>query len=186
MKKHGIIALVLAGILTASALTVGVSAANADTVPEASIEQEDSTAGKKAKNLIDNTIEDGALREIREKKAKKSADSAEEDGTVSEKKAKPEESADSTTENGRTNQKHGKKDRKVTEPEGTIGKDAAEEAALTDAGVQAERRVHGWYTEQNGVGVYKITFKAGGQRYKYRIDATTGKILNKSITEITE
>ena len=183
MKKHGIIALVLAGILTASALTVGVSAANADTVPEASIEQEDSTAGKKAKNLIDNTIEDDALRE---KKAKKSADSAEEDGTVSEKKAKPEESADSKAENGRTNQKHGKKVRKVTEREGTIGKDAAEEAALTDAGVQAERRVHGWYTELDGVGVYKITFKAGGQRYKYRIDATTGEILNKSITEITE
>ena len=64
--------------------------------------------------------------------------------------------------------------------------DAAKEAALADAAVEAEGHVRGRYTEKDGTGIYKVTFKAGGQRYKYRIDAMTGEILEKSVTEIVE
>ena len=99
---------------------------------------------------------------------------------------KAKKSSDSTSETESSQKKHGKKAAKTAEPEGAIGKDAAKEAALADAGAEAEGHVRGRYTEKDGTGIYKVTFKAGGQRYKYRIDATTGEILEKSVTEITE
>ena len=181
MKKKRTLALLMAGILTASALAIGASAEDADTAPQAGIEQqEETTSEKKAKKSSDASAEDGT---VKEKRAKKSADSAEE-GAVREKKAK--KSADSTSETGTAQKKHGKKASKTAEPEGVIGKDAAKEAALADAGAEAEGHVRGRYTEKDGTGIYKITFKSGGQRYKYRIDAMTGEILDKSAAEITE
>ncbi len=164
MKKRRTLALLMAGILTASALAIGASAEDADTAPQAGIEQQEEATT--------------------EKKAKKSVDSASEDSTVKEKKAK--KSADSTSETGTVERKHSKKGSKTAEPEGVIGKDAAKEAALADAGAQAEGHVRGRYTEKDGTGIYKVTFKAGGQKYQYRIDAMTGEILDKSVTEITE
>ncbi|MBQ6903384.1 MAG: PepSY domain-containing protein [Lachnospiraceae bacterium] len=164
MKKRRTLALLMAGILTASALSIGASAEEADTAPQVGIEQQEEAAS--------------------EKKAKKSADTSAEDGTVKEKKTK--KSSDSTSETESSQKKHGKKAAKTAEPEGVIGKDAAKEAALADAGAEAEGHVRGRYTEKDGTGIYKVTFKAGGQRYKYRIDAMTGEILDKSITEITE
>lgn len=181
MKAKGTIALLLAGILTASALSIGASAEEAEFTPRTGIEQQEETASeKREKKSADKTSEDGT---VKEKKAKKSTDSAE-DGTVTEKKAK--KSANSTSETELSQKKHGKKASKTAEPEGVIGKDAAKEAALADAGAQAEGHVRGRYTEKDGTGIYKVTFKAGGQRYKYRIDAMTGEILEKSVTEITE
>ena len=38
--------------------------------------------------------------------------------------------------------------------------------------------------EKDGTGICKVTFKAGGQKYKYRINAMTGEILDKSVKEI--
>ena len=163
MKKRRTLALLMAGILTASALSIGASAEDTEPAPQAGIEQEET---------------------VSEKKAKKSAESTSEEGTVTEKKAK--KSADSSSESGTAKRKPGKKGSKTAEPEGVIGKEAAKEAALTDAGTQAEGHVRGRYTEKDGTGIYKVTFQAGGQRYKYRIDAMTGEILEKSITEITE
>ena len=181
MKKRRTLALLMAGILTASALSIGASAEEAELTPQVGIEQEEEAASeKKAKKSADTSAEDGT---VKEKKTKKSTDSAE-DGAVKEKKAK--KSADSASETGTAKKKHGKSGSKTAEPEGVIGKDAAKEAALTDAGVEAEGRVRGRYTEKDGTGIYKVTFKAGGQRYKYRIDAMTGEILDKSVTEITE
>ena len=181
MKKRRTLALLMAGILTASALSIGASAEEADTAPQVGIEQQEEAASeKKAKKSADTSAEDGT---VKEKKTKKSTDSAE-DGAVKEKKAK--KSADSSSESGTAKRKPGKKGSKTAEPEGAIGKDAAKEAALADAGVQAEGHVRGRYTEKDGPGIYKVTFKAGGQRYKYRIDAMTGEILEKSVTEITE
>jgi len=163
MKKRRTLALLMAGILTASALAIGASAEETETAPQAGIEQEET---------------------LSEKKAKKSADTSSEDGTVTEKKAK--KSSDSASESGTTKRKPGKRGSKTAEPEGVIGKDAAKEAALADAGAEAEGHVRGRYTEKDGTGIYKVTFKAGGQRYKYRIDAMTGEILEKSVTEIVE
>lgn len=183
MKKRRTLALLMAGILTASALSIGASAADAgtDTAPEAGIAQEETIREKKTKKSADSTAEDST---VKEKKTKKSSDSVSEDGTVTEKKAK--KSSESTSETESSQKKHGKKAVKTAEPEGVIGKDAAKEAALADAGAEAEGHVRGRYTEKDGTGIYKVTFKAGGQRYKYRIDAMTGEILDKNVTEITE
>ena len=41
-------------------------------------------------------------------------------------------------------------------------------------------------TEKDGTGIYTVTFKVGGQKYKYRIDTMTGEILDKSVKEITK
>jgi uncharacterized membrane protein YkoI len=181
MKKRRTLALLMAGILTASALSIGASAEEAEFTPRTGIEQQEETASeKREKKSADKTSEDGT---VKEKKAKKSTDSAE-DGTVTEKKAK--KSSDSTSETELSQKKHGKKASKTAEPEGVIGKDAAKEAALADAGAEAEGHVRGRYTEKDGTGIYNVTFKAGGQRYKYRIDAMNGEILDKSVTEITE
>ena len=163
MKKRRTLALLMAGILTVSALAIGASAEETETAPQAGIEQEET---------------------LSEKKAKKSTDTSSEDGTVTEKKAK--KSSDSASEPGTAKRKPGKRGSKTAEPEGVIGKDAAKEAALADAGAEAEGHVRGRYTEKDGTGIYKVTFKAGGQKYKYRIDAMTGEILEKSVTEITE
>ena len=180
MKKRRTLALLMAGILTASALAAGVSAADTDK-SDAIAAQEETVEEKKAKTA-DRTLEDGT---VKEKKAKKSAeDTSAEEGTVKEKKAK--KSADSTSEIGTAKRKHEKKTAKTAEPEGVIGKDAAKEAALADAGVVADGHIHGRYTEKYGTGIYKVTFKSGEQKYKYRIDAITGEILDKSVTEITE
>jgi len=179
MKKRRTLALLMAGILTASALAMGASATDTDSAPQAGIEEEETAPEKEAKKSADSASEDGTAKE---KKAKKSADSAE-DGTV---KKKAKTSSDSVSETETAKKKPGKKGSKTAEPEGAIGKEAAKEAALTDAGVEAEGRVRGRYTEKDGTGIYKVTFKSGGQRYKYRIDAVTGEILDKSVTEITE
>ena len=199
MKKRRTLSLLMAGILTASALAVGASAEEAEPAPQAGIEQEETGSEKKAKKSAESTSEESTAKEkktkkssdsasedgtVKEKKAKKPADTSAEDGTVTEKKAK--KSADSSSESGTAKRKPGQKGSKTAEPEGVIGKEAAKEAALTDAGVEAEGHVRGRYTEKDGTGIYKVTFKAGGQRYKYRIDAMTGEILDKSVTEITE
>ena len=180
MKKRRTLALLMAGILTASALAMGASATDTDSAPQAGIEEEETAPEKEAKKSAGSASEDGTAKE---KKTKKSADSAE-DGTVKKKKAKT--SSDSVSETGTAKKKLGKVNSKTAEPEGVIGKEAAKEAALADAGVEAEGHDRGRYTEKDGTRIYKVTFKSGGQRYKYRIDAMTGEILEKSVTETTE
>ena len=101
MKKRRTLALLMAGILTASALSIGASAEDTEPAPQAGIEQEET---------------------VSEKKAKKSAESTSEEGTVTEKKAK--KSADSSSESGTAKRKPGKKGSKTAEPEGVIGKEA--------------------------------------------------------------
>lgn len=77
--------------------------------------------------------------------------------------------------------KHGKQS-SVSAPENAIGKDAAKEKALADAGVTAEQagkvRSHLSRTD-DGTVVYKVRFSCDGQRYSYQIDAVTGAILDK-------
>ena len=107
MKKRRTIALLMAGILTASALAIGASAEETETAPQAGIEQEETLSEKKAKKSTDTSSEDGT---VTEKKAKKSADTSSEDGTVTEKKAK--KSSDSASESGTAKRKPGKKARK--------------------------------------------------------------------------
>ena len=72
----------------------------------------------------------------------------------------------------------------AAEPEGVIGKEAAKESALTEAGIAAEGHVRAKYSEADGSGVYKVRFKADGQKYKITVDALTGAVLDKTIEAI--
>lgn len=72
----------------------------------------------------------------------------------------------------------------AAELEGVIGKEAAKESALTEAGIAAEGHILAKYTETDGSGVYKVRFKADGQRYKITVDALTGAVLDKTVEAI--
>ena len=87
---------------------------------------------------------------------------------------------------------HGKKSggkEKVAEPEGAVGKDAAKAAALADAGITADQtgKVRSRVAKtEDGTVIYKVSFRYEGQKYSYKVDALTGKILDKTVKEITE
>ena len=78
--------------------------------------------------------------------------------------------------------KHGHKD-KVAEPENAVGKDTAKETALADAGVRADDvgKVKARVTKlEDGTVVYRVSFSSGDLWYRYKIDAVTGEILDKT------
>ena len=84
--------------------------------------------------------------------------------------------------------KKGGKKQEAAEPENAIGKDAAKEKALADAGLSAEQveKVRSRVSESDGVTVYKIHFTYDGQRYSYRIDAVSGEILEQKVSDASE
>ena len=92
-----------------------------------------------------------------------------------------QETSESTVQTKR--QKPHCKKEKVEAPENAIGKDAAKEAALKDAGVTAEQagkvRSHVSKTE-DGTIVYKVHFSANDKWYFYKIDALTGKVIERT------
>lgn len=65
MKTRRTLTLLIAGILTASALSIGASAADAgtDMAPEAGIAQEETIREKKTKKSADSTAEDSTAKE---------------------------------------------------------------------------------------------------------------------------
>ena len=91
---------------------------------------------------------------------------------------------DVTVKDGAKRAGHGgHKHKKVAEPENAIGKQAAKDAALADAGVDAEAagKVKARVSQlEDGTVFYKVSFTVGEQWYSYKIDALTGKILDKT------
>ena len=84
--------------------------------------------------------------------------------------------------------KHGEKS-SVAEPENAIGKDAAKEKALADAGVTVEQagKVRSRVSQtDDGTVIYKVRFTCDGQCWHYQIDAVTGAILDKSVEAVAE
>ena len=77
---------------------------------------------------------------------------------------------------------HGKKE-KVEEPESAVGKDAAKTAALKDAGLAEDGveklKAHVSKTD-DGTVIYKVHFTANDTWYSYKIDALSGKVIDKS------
>ena len=73
-------------------------------------------------------------------------------------------------------------------PENAIGKDAAKEIALADAGLTAEQveKVRARLSDKDGTLVYKVSLKYDGQKYSYKIDPVSGEILDKTVSEATE
>ena len=84
--------------------------------------------------------------------------------------------------------KKGGKKQEAAEPENAIGKDAAKETALADAGLSADQveKVRARVSESDGTIVYKVHFTYDGQRYSYRIDALSGEILDQKVTDASE
>ena len=58
MKKRRTLSLLMAGILTASALAIGASAEDTEPAPQAGIEQEETVSEKKAKKSAESTSEE--------------------------------------------------------------------------------------------------------------------------------
>ena len=97
----------------------------------------------------------------------------------------------SASDQSTSKQHKSKRSRKpeVAEPEGAIGKDAAKEKALTDAGLTADQtgKVRSRVTAlEDGTVIYKVKFTYDNQKYTYQINATTGEILDKSTKAVTE
>ena len=95
--------------------------------------------------------------------------------------ADPETAAEDTAKTEKQ-EKRIKKE-KVAEPDGSIGKDAAKEAALKDAGITADKveKIRSRISKlDDGTVVYKVGFTFGEVYYSYKIDALTGSILDKT------
>ncbi len=89
---------------------------------------------------------------------------------------------------GRSRGRHGS-GQQAAEPENAIGKDAAKEKALADAGVTAEQagKVKARVSQlEDGTAVYRVRFTADGQTYSYQINAVTGAVVGKSSEAVTE
>ena len=98
------------------------------------------------------------------------------------------EAAQDSEAQSATRSKKGGKKQETVEPENAIGKDAAKEKALSDAGLSAEQveKVRARVSESDGTAVYKVHFTYEGQRYSYRIDALSGEILDKKLSVASE
>ena len=104
-----------------------------------------------------------------------------ETGAAAEESTAPE--TGETKEGSEKKSHKGHRHEKVAEPENAVGKQAAKDAALADAGVSAEAagKVKARVSQlEDGTVVYKVSFTYGDQWYSYKIDALTGKILDKT------
>ena len=111
---------------------------------------------------------------------------AAEESTAPETEADKKSTAPETEEAKESSEKKshkGHRHEKVAEPENAVGKQAAKDAALADADVSAEAagKVKARVSQlEDGTVVYKVSFTHGDQWYSYKIDALTGKILDKT------
>ena len=180
MKNRVLIALSLASVLSVAAPAVSALAAEAavessqdapsvENGTESSGEKSRGKRGEKPSNAEGTT--DGTMKEGRRKHGSKSESAeGETDGTMKDGCGK-----------------HGKKE-EVAEPENAIGKDAAKEKALADAGIAADvaGKVRARLsTLEDGTVVYKVKFTVDSQKYSYKIDAVSGNIVDKSTEAVT-
>ncbi|MBR3383281.1 MAG: PepSY domain-containing protein [Clostridia bacterium] len=85
---------------------------------------------------------------------------------------------------------HGRHERpaEAEEPENAIGKDAAKQAALNEAGLTADAvgKLRARVSDKDGTTFYKVSFRFEGMKYSYRIDPLSGEVLKKTVTEAGE
>ena len=94
-----------------------------------------------------------------------------------------------TAQTSGSDSRQSKSGEKTTEPENAVGKDAAKEKALSDAGVTAEQagKVRARVSRlEDGTVIYKVRFTCDGQKYSYQIDALSGAIVDKSAEAVSE
>ena len=93
-----------------------------------------------------------------------------------------QETTQAQTQTEERQKPNGKKE-KVEAPENAVGKDAAKEAALQDAGLTAEQagKVKARISEtKDDTVVYKVRFTANDKWYSYTIDALTGEVTDRT------
>ena len=96
---------------------------------------------------------------------------------------------ESTASSGRSGRGSSANKGKTAEPENAIGKQAARDAALADAGIIADQagKVKTRISKlEDGTVIYKVSFTSGDLWYSYRIDAVTGEILEKTAENAVE
>ena len=94
-----------------------------------------------------------------------------------------------TVQSPQSDTRSGRSGEKLTAPENAIGRDAAKEKALSDAGVTAEQagKVKARLSRlDDGTVIYKVSFTCDGQKYSYQIDAVSGAIVDKSAGPASE
>ena len=109
-----------------------------------------------------------------------------EDNGDSQTEASTEDNSSRSAHGGRSNNT---RKGKATEPADAVGKQAAREAALNDAGISADEAVKvktRISRLEDGNVVYKISFTSGDWWYSYTIDAATGEILDKTAQNAAE
>ena len=95
---------------------------------------------------------------------------------------------EATVQEAQASRRHGEK-QSVATPENAIGKDAAKEKALADAGVTPEQagKVKSRLSQlEDGTVVYKVSFTYDGQKYSYKIDAESGAVVETTTETVTE
>ncbi len=98
-------------------------------------------------------------------------------------------SSTETTQGDQKQEKRTKHCEEAAEPENAIGRDAAKEKALSDAGVtedQAGRVMAHVSTLDDGTVIYKVRFICNETGYSYQINAVSGAIVDKSSEAVTE
>ena len=97
-------------------------------------------------------------------------------------------SAEAAAETASKSEKRGMK-QEAEEPENAIGKDAAKEAALKDAGISedAAGKVRARLTTtEDGTVIYKVSFVSNSVRYAYQINAVSGAVVEKNSEAVTD
>lgn len=179
MKHKGIVVFPLALLLSVSALSVTTFAETSE------------------KTISADTAEQETKQETqKESQTEIQKESQTETQSESQKETQKETATDKNSQapsenNGSKPEKNGKRTKKeeVAEPENAIGKDAAKQKALDDAKVTADQagKVRSRVSKlDDGTVIYKVRFSYNGMRYSYQIDATTGKVIDKSSKAVTE
>ncbi len=96
---------------------------------------------------------------------------------------------DQESRKNKNNKKKKESKQKIDEPENAIGKDAAVEKALADAGLTAEQagniKTRVSQLDDNTI-VYKVKWTCNGLKYSYQINAVSGEVIEKSSEAVTE
>ena len=182
MKNKVLIALSLASVLSVTAPSISIFAA--DAAVESSVE------APSAETPSESTSDTARAKHgKRPDTAEGTTEGTETSGKKPGRRSRKPESAEGTTDAAAgESKKHGWHE-DVAEPENAIGKDAAKSAALSDAGILAENagKVRSRVTSlEDGTVIYKVKFTVDSQKYSYKIDAVSGSILDKSTEAVTE
>ncbi|MCR5351603.1 MAG: PepSY domain-containing protein [Bacteroidales bacterium] len=176
MKNKKWAALLLTAVMAVPEMSAAAYAADT-TGLEAEISEEDTTGTEAGTTAADST-ETGAEATAADSTETETETSAEDNGP----KAGHSKHGDKGKASKAGREKRSDKD-KVSEPENAVGKDTARDIALADSGAgtgDAGKVKTRLSQMEDGTVVYRVSFTFGNSRYRYKINALTGEILDKT------